>query len=348
MERLALVGGILLAIVIALMSAVPNHFNIRIDGDDWGHEARAAYIQPAAGKMAAQAYAGTVVKIIHAAAVVRVIPEARTDVSVEIANPGRAPMPSVEQHDGKVVIDGRLSRRIESCRDDGGVELDGYGVLAKSELPQITIRAPMTMEFGLRGAVRAEFGAAQSLTLHQSGCGGSEVGDMSERLEIHNSGSGTVKAGAAPSAEVHMAGSGDVALGAIAQRLEAHIAGSGEVEAASVRGSLEVHTAGSGDMKAAGGALSNAIVEIAGSGAVEIDAPVETLEVKIAGSGDVTVSQPVRDVDASLAGSGDVTVAAVTGRQSLSSVGSGQIIVRGPPPPAPSGAPSAAAKEAGK
>ncbi|MBL8552095.1 MAG: DUF2807 domain-containing protein [Hyphomonadaceae bacterium] len=344
MERAALIGGIVLAVAFALGSFVRHNVHVDFGDHEWGDTARAAYVEPAPGNMEAQTFSVEAVRVVHAAGLVRVIPEDRTDVSVEIANPGKAPMPTVKAEENKLIIDGLLSRRIDECREDGGAELDGYGVLALSELPQITLRTPREVAIGLRGAVRGEIGAAQSVDLSQSGCGRTTIADVAEALEINNSGSGSVEAGAARTAEVHLAGSGSARIGAIGERLEAKIAGSGQIDVQSLQGELEAKTAGSGDFRLGGGAVTEADVEIAGSGSVDIGASVETLDVKIAGSGDVTVRQGVGSLDASLAGSGDVRVASVSGEVSKSIIGSGDVVVGAPPARAPAGTPEAAAK----
>lgn len=338
MERAALIGGIIMAIVIALGAFARDSIHVSIDGDDFEFGGRrAAYVEPVAGQMAAQTYAENEVRVIYSASVVQVIPEDRTDISVEINNPGRAPMPEVDRRDGRVVIDGRLSRRIDGCDENGSVRLEGYGQLSRADLPQITIRTPRDVDADFRGAVFAEIGASQSADLRFAGCGDSSFGDVAGEITLDQAGSGDVRGGAAGSANVDLAGSGSVTMGAIAGALDVDVAGSGEFEAASVNGTLDATVAGSGDVRILGGAVTTANVEIAGSGDVTVNAPVQRLEVDIAGSGTVDVPNTVVDIEADFVGSGDVTVGRHTGSISQTTMGSGRVTVSNtaPAPPAP-------------
>jgi hypothetical protein len=333
MERVALIGGIVLAVFVALGAYVENHISISHD-EDWRGFKRAAYVTPAPGRLS-ETYSETSVRIRGAAAVVKVLPEDRADVALTIENPGQAPMPVVERREGAVLVDGRLARRID-CLSEGRVKLRGYGVLSREQLPTITVRAPRHLSLSFAGAVQGEIGPAESLVLSLSGCGDTTAGDVSDRLEVRNMGSGDFTAGAARSADIAMAGSGSAKLGAIAESLDVKIAGSGDVEAASLRGQLDVRMPGSGELVIRGGAVTRADASIMGSGSVTVDAPVQTLNVSIMGSGDVLVSDQVGDVDASIMGSGDVVVGGVTGSQSQSVMGSGSVIVKAPErPPSP-------------
>jgi hypothetical protein len=309
------------------------HVNFDGDSDAWADgrhsRARAAYVQPAPGELAATDYAETGVRVIHAAAVVEVIAEdGRSGVSVAISNPGRAPMPTVERRNGRIEIDGRLSRRIDDCLEGGGAELDGYGTLAQTDLPRIMLRVPRTADVGLHGAVQAQVGATETLDLEVSGCGATTVADVSDRFELSNDGSGSVIAGAARDVENTPAGPGRTESGAVRADAEVNTAGSGETMIASVAGSLEANVAGSGEVTVRGGALQAVNASVAGSGTVTVEGSVERLEASIAGAGDVIVRGTVRDVEASVMGSGDIVVGGVTGTQSQTVMGSGGIVVR--------------------
>ncbi|MGE0045889.1 MAG: DUF2807 domain-containing protein, partial [Hyphomonadaceae bacterium] len=320
-----------------------DSIHVSIDGEDFEFGARrAAYVEPTAGQMAARTYAENEVRVIYSASVVQVIPEDRQDISVEITNPGRAPMPEVETRDGRVVIDGRLSRRIDGCDDDGSVRLDGYGQLSRADLPQITIRTPRDVDADFRGAVFAEVGASRSADLGFAGCGDASFGDVAGQATVDQAGSGDVRGGAVGSANVDLAGSGSVTLGAVAGSLDVDVAGSGEFEAASVNGALDASVAGSGDVRVLGGAITTANVEIAGSGDITINAPVERLEADIAGSGTVDIPNTVGDIEADFVGSGDVTVGRHTGSISQTTMGSGRVTVNNaaPAPPTPPQPPS--------
>jgi hypothetical protein len=337
MERAALIGGIVLAVLVALGAYLHDHVSISFDDEDWDGFRKAAHVAPAPGRLS-ETYAETAVRIRGAAAVVRVVAEERADVAVTIENPGQAPMPQVERRDGKVIIDGRLSRRID-CRSDGRVRLAGYGTLSREQLPVISIRAPRDLDLGFGGAVEGEIGAAQSLDLSLSGCGDTRAADIAGRLEVRNQGSGDFTAGTSQSADIAVAGSGSVKLGAISESLDATVAGSGDVEAASLNGALDVSTQGSGEVVVRGGAVTDASASIMGSGSVTVAAPVQKLNASIMGSGDISIPNQVGDVNASVMGSGDVIVGGVTGSRSQSVLGSGGVIVRAQNPQNPPAAP---------
>jgi len=349
MERAALIGGIILAIVVGIGALVPGGLiHIHGDWDDgWGGR-QAAYVQPEPGQLAAQTHAAQVVMIRNAAAVVEVIPEERMDVSVEIDNPGKTPMPTVDRDGDRLVIDGLLARRIERCGDEG-VQLRQYGRVARTDLPRIVLRTPMDMDLRFRGAIAAEIGAGRSLDLRTASCTDVRAGDMTGDVEVSAAGSGEIEVGASARADVDLSGSGSVRIGPTGGDLNVDVAGSGTARVASFVGesadvdvagsggvqigvmrsrTVEIDIAGSGDIAILDGAVEEADISIAGSGDVDINATLERLETDIAGSGDVTVRRAVQAVNARLVGSGDVILAEAAPRTSKSAYGSGDVIVR--------------------
>ncbi len=282
----------------------------------------------AASALPAAAYAATELKIRDAVAVVKVIPEDRTDISIEIANPGALAMPRVRMDGGVLVVDGGLDRRIRDCRTRNGaysVNVNGVGDVDEAQMPVITAHVPRAVDLSVGGAARTEVGPSTSATLSFTGCGNAAVADVAGALDMNAAGSGDVTVGATKSAEVSAAGSGDTVLGAVAEKLEASVAGSGDVTAASVTGPLDVSIAGSGDVVVLAGAVADTDISIAGSGSVDIASGVGRLEVAIMGSGDVTVRGPAAAVDANIMGSGDVQVASVAGGVQKAVMGSGSV-----------------------
>lgn len=278
----------------------------------------------------AAVFAGDELKIRNAVAILKVIPEHRTDFSVEIANPGLLANPTVRIEGDEVIVDGGIgSRRIRNCRRDGQfhAEVSGIGVINAAQAPVVTVRAPKALHVSVSGAVESEFGPSSAAELSFAGCGSAKVGDVAGALEIDSSGSGNVTAGAAQSATVSIAGSGDTTLGAVSGGLEVDVAGSGGVTAATVAGPVEVSIAGSGGATVNGGAMGNADISIAGSGDVRLTGEVQRLSVSIAGSGDVDLRGKAASLDANIMGSGDVSVAQVTGGVQKSVMGSGSVRV---------------------
>lgn len=333
MERFVFIAAITFAVIWGIVGTFGggNHWNITIDGDEFGGTAPVVEVAP--GRMEAQAFSGTDgLRIKHTAARITIVPEDRQDYLVEIDNEsGRLPMPTVSSDDGRVVIDGQLRGRVGNCLDGGGADVRGYGEYPLAELPQITIRAPRALLLELAGASTTEIGATESLTLDMSGCGAAVLADTAGELSIDLSGSGDVRAGAARALVADLAGSGTIQTGAVAERAEIDIAGSGEVTLAALNGSLSADGAGSGGVTVQGGSLTTAKIDLAGSGDVAIAAPVQSLAVSIMGSGDVEVSAAVGDLDADVAGSGTVSVQAVTGTTRQETLGSGEVRIGGAP-----------------
>ncbi len=322
MERFVFVAAIVIAVIFGIGALVAPNVNFDFDGEGMG---TAELVSVAPGNMAPAVYAGTNVKVRSAAANVFIIPEDRTDISVEIDNAaGKAPMPSVSVDGDTVIIDGNLRGRIASCRDDGGASLRGYGDVAGTELPRITIRAPRTVNLERAGAGTTDIGATQALDLDLSGCSNATVGDVTGEFALDLAGAGDVHAGAARSFNADIAGAGDVTLGAVAEGANIDIAGAGSVVIASLAGDLVTDAAGAGNITVQAGSVNRADIDMAGSGDIEINAPVRTLVVSMVGAGDVTVSGEVGDLEAEIAGVGEVNVPRVTGslRQEIHGPGS--------------------------
>lgn len=328
MERFVFVAAVTVAIIFGVfaMFGGPN-WHV-----DWDDEADARVVAPvmalAAGRVDPQNYTGESIRLRHVAAFISVIPEERTDVSVEIDNPGGAPMPTISSDEGRVIVDGQLRGRIENCREDG-VELRGYGFVANEQLPRITIRAPRALSIGVSGAGRAEIGETESLDLDFSGCGNAQLAEVAGDLTIDLSGSGEVRGVGAQSLDADVAGSGEIEVGPVANGADVSIAGSGSVAINGLTGALDVSGAGSGALEVRGGDVTVATIDLAGSGDVAIRAPVQRLEASIVGSGDVAVPAVVGEIDAEIAGSGNVTVQSVTGNVRKQIMGSGDVTVGG-------------------
>ena len=334
MERFVIGAAIFAAVVIAAGGyfghAVSDsdgfRFEINADEDGGGGQGTGA---PTAA--AAQSYPGTELKIRNAVALVKIIPEDRTDISVEVSNSGRLVMPTVKVEGAEVIIDGAIaSRRIHDCHGSGqamSVDVRGIGEVTGAQAPMITARVPRAVVLSTGGAVEGEVGPSASAAFEFSGCGDMTIGDVAGPLKVNSNGTGATKVGASQTAELSSAGSGDIEAGAVAGKLEVALAGSGGATIASGGGPLDISIAGSGDVAINGGAMQDADISIAGSGDVEIQGSVQTLEVSIAGSGDVNVAGTAASVDASIMGSGDVNVGAVSGGVEKSIMGSGAVVV---------------------
>ena len=328
MERFVFVAAITGALLFGAFQIFGSpHMNITIDGDfDAGGSDDVVEVAP--GRLELQSFAAAEIEVEHAALILTITPEDRTDVSVEIDNPGHAPMPEVRLDGDTLVIDGLLRGRVGNCGEDA-VDLRGYGEIARTDLPRVIVHAPRTLRVDINGASTTEIGASQALEASFSGCGGAQIGDVAGLLDLDLAGSGDFSAGAANQLEVDMAGSGSLETGAVTQSANADIAGAGEITLASLTGTLEVDSAGSGNVAVRGGAVSDAKIDLAGSGDVSIAAPVQTLAVSIVGSGDVDVTGVVGSINADIAGSGSVSAPSVTGQVTKETWGSGDVRIGG-------------------
>jgi hypothetical protein len=327
MERFVFIAAVTIAVIFGIAAVFGGpHLHFDVDGHTRG---AAPVVEVSPGRMEAQAFTGDRLRIRYAAAQVVITPEERGDFQIEIDNSaGRAPMPTVSVDSGRIIIDGRLRGRVDDC-NNGGAELRGYGELSAEELPRITIRAPRSLLIDRGGAGTTEIGPAESVDLDFSGCGDVAMGDIAGALELDVAGSGQVRAGAARTLDVDLAGSGEVSVGAVAEGAEIDVAGAGTVTIASLAGDLSADGAGSGNVVVQGGAIGRASIDLAGSGDVDIAAPVRTLDVSIVGSGDVDVAAEVGDIEADIAGSGSVTARSVTGTIRKEVWGSGDVRVGG-------------------
>jgi hypothetical protein len=271
-------------------------------------------------------FAGKAVRFEDGVAVVKIIPEDRADIAVSLSGAGTQGLaaPVVRLEGGVLVLDGNLGNRLQRCNGEG-VDVQDVGQVTAQTAPQIVVRMPRAVTADIRSGGMADIGPAESLDWRISGCAPSKAGDVTGAATIRKSGSGMLQLVGANALDLDLAGSGVVDVGGVRESLDVRMAGSGEVIAASVTGSLSADLAGSGSLTVRTGKITKADLEIAGSGTVQIVAPISALDVSAMGSGTVRVEGVVGDLDAELAGSGEVWVQKVTGIQRQSVMGSGKV-----------------------
>ena len=283
------------------------------------------------------------VSIRHAVARVEVIPEARSDITVNVT-PGKKALPTVQvrREGGRVIVDGGLEHRIKGCGFYGfGVSMNindnkagrpprarahviGVGNLGPDDMPHIVIHTPMDTAVDADGAVFGQVGQAHHLDVALSGCGDWSLSDVADALSVSMSGSGDVAGGRAGRLKVMVSGSGDVRLKQVSGPADVTTSGSSDVSLES-SGPLSVRIGGSSDVhvKSVNGPIH---AQISGSGDVSIDqGQAPEVEVSIAGSGDFRFRGQAGRVSASVAGSGDIDIAHASGPVSQSKAGSGDI-----------------------
>lgn len=252
------------------------------------------------------------IEVKDAVARVVVIPEARSDIKVEVLSRNPALPLEVRTQGGRTIVDGGLRNgRINACNTTNGVakvRVRGVGEVRWDDIPQIVVRTPLDTEVAVAGAVFGSVGRSDGLTFANAGCGDWTIANVKGRLNLSLAGSGDTKGGSARKATVNIAGSGDVSLQAVSESVDVNTAGSGDTHLANITGALSVQTAGSGDVTVEGGHASRVDVSIAGSGGVDFGGVADSLSAQIMGSGDVRVRQVTGAVNKSVMGSGDVTV----------------------------------------
>jgi hypothetical protein len=305
-----------------------------------------------AGAAAAQTYTAAGVRIEHAAAVVDVITEDRSDIAVAVSAGQRLSAPVVRLEGGDVVIDGGLRNRIRGCGSWAGAETSvrvaGVGSVPRNALPRITLRVPRALNYEAGGAVFTTIGASSGGSVTANGCGDTRLGAASGSLDLDLNGSGDVEAGrvggvlaatlngsgslrvqqAAGDAALRLNGSGDLEVGDVGGRLDARLTGSGSLEVGSADGDARLALAGSGDVEA--GAIAGSLdADLRGSGSVSVASVTgQNASLDLSSSGDLSVrGGRVERLEVRNAGSGEVRFGGVAGATRASLSGSGDISV---------------------
>lgn len=290
------------------------------------------------GLAAATSASAASLDIRNAALRVVVIPEARSDVSVTVlkANP-RLPLRVLTGPGGETVIDGdRLAGWFgwppivcEGAAPNAAVHVVGVGRVAYDDLPQVVVRVPMDAQVAAGGAVFGAISASNRLALDVSGCGEWTVGNVHDRLAVHNSGSAKVRTGMAGLMALRVSGSGLVSTRAAAGGLDAAVSGSGAVVVEQASGPIHARGSGSGDIQINGGRASVFDVRTSGSGDIAFKGAAEDVQAAITGSGQINAGAITRSLGVEISGSGDMTVREISGPIRAHISGSGDLKVAG-------------------
>lgn len=126
-----------------------------------------------------------------------------------------------------------------------------------------------------------------------------------DRIELN--GSGDIEGGNIVTTDFVLAlnGSGDINLDLSASMVEVDIRGSGDIDLNGTATDLSVEVNGSGDFDARNLPVSNAVVEVDGSGDISVDVSV-TLDIDIEGSGDVYYWGNPPAITSNVTGSGTI------------------------------------------
>lgn len=202
---------------------------------------------------------------------VRVIPEARSDFAVSVANAHpQLPQIRVTRTASGVLVDGGLYRRLNSCGVMGGVKVKNGPTVSKKNLPQITIRAPRSFALRASGYVRGDIGPAQAVKLHAEGCGNWNIGQTAQNLDVHVEGVSNIDAAPARAASLSVEGVGNVDL-------------------VSVNGPLDTSVEGVGHIRVKGGRATSMRARLEGMGGIRFDGVADTLDASAEGMGSISV-----------------------------------------------------------
>lgn len=271
--------------------------------------AAAAFTAPTFAATGAQAAS---VEIRHAVARVTVVPQDRPDIKVEVvkAHP-KLPL-TVTTTGGQTLIDGGLSRRIHNCDDMGDhprVRVRGVGKVDYDEMPQLVIYTPRGVDVSAGGAVQGAIGRSASLRLRNSGCASWTIADVAGAAEIHQSGAGEVRMGAAERLDVQLSGAAQIRATKVRQGgLDARLSGAGGVRVAEVSGPVEARVSGVGQIEVDGGRATRVRASVSGIGQVEFDGSADDLDASISGLGSIRVREVTGSITKSVSGGGSVKV----------------------------------------
>lgn len=251
------------------------------------------------------------VQLRDVAAVVRVMPENRTDVAVLIHNPSVLPAPQLRMRGDRLVVDGGLRRQIRSCGGeavDFRVTTSHQGRLTRDQLTLIELRVPQSVVFAANGGVQLNVGPSQSAKVALEGCGVADIEQVEDEAELAIAGAPDVRLYGARTAEIAVAGGGDVTVGVVRDGLAVSVAGAGDFVAARVDGPTNIAVQGAGDVTIRDGRATTLSVAIAGAGDVVHNGSAQRLDAVIVGAGDVRVRRVEGEVNRRVLGAGEVVV----------------------------------------
>jgi hypothetical protein len=251
------------------------------------------------------------VELVDTFARVTVIPEARSDIKVEVVRShGQLPI-EVRTEGDRTVIDGGLSRRIRDCNRDGDkgrVRIRDLGNVRWDEAPQLVIRTPRNVVLSANGAVSGQIGRSGGLRLSNSGCSHWTVADVAGEAMIRESGAGSVRMGSADRLVIRLSGAGSVRATQVRHSLDADLSGAGGVSVEEFSGDLDASVSGVGKVKVAHGHASSLKASVSGIGGVDFDGAADSLDASISGLGGVRVKSVSGPVRKSVSGIGRVTI----------------------------------------
>ncbi len=263
----------------------------------------------AAAALSAPAAQAATVQLEDLVARVRIVPEDRSDVAVEVVRRHEKLPLTIDVSGDRVTIDGGLDRRIRGCADDKGQvrvrELSGVGW---DEAPEVVIRTPRAVKVRSSGAVLGEIGPSASLELSESGCSRWRIADVEGEAEIDQSGAGSLHLAATGRLDVDLSGAANIHAGQVRNGLTADLSGAGGLRVDEIAGPLRADVSGVGKVAVRSGQATNVRARVSGIGGVEFGGVAESLDASVSGIGGVRVGQVTGPVHKSVSGIGKVRI----------------------------------------
>ena len=255
---------------------------------------------------------------------VEIIPENRTDISVEVDMKGSADSaPQISYSGNTVTVAGNLQTGRKTFRVsfnlDRRMDIDKSKQMSRvhrdhpAGLPTLVIHTPMKVSLKSSALVFGHIGPSQAVRIEDSGDGEWRIDTVSQEASVEGDGGTDFYLAGAGSAGIDLLGTGNVALGET-QTLWSSQWGSGDVTVNKVARDADVELSGIGDFKATSvsGKL-RVLIDDAGSVSVQ-DGDVDTLRVRtLDGIGAVRFGGTVRDADINIGTLTKVSIHKLTG-----------------------------------
>jgi hypothetical protein len=265
----------------------------------------------AAATLSAGAANAATLEIRDAVVRVTVVPEARSDVRVDIIRPNpRLPL-SVETFGDHTLVRGDVGRRLRSCPDIGqphAIGVRGLGRVAWEDIPQVVVHTPRQISIATGGAVFGLIGRSEGLEIRNSGCSRWTIADVAGRVAIHESGAGQIRMGASDQLLLRLSGATDLHATAVRQLTDARLSGAGQVRIDRIAGPLDADVSGVGRIRVEDGRSSQMRASVSGMGQVEFGGAADSLDASISGLGSVRVREVTGPIRKSVTGGGHVSV----------------------------------------
>ena len=260
--------------------------------------------------LAGSAHAATV-ELRDAVLRVTVVPEDRSDIKVEIVRANSQLPLKVTTVADRTVVDGGLRNRVRNCNGMGEkarVRVTGVGSVDFDAMPQLVIRTPRGVSVSASGAVAGVIGRSASLSLLNSGCSHWTIADVAGAADLHESGAGSIRMGAADSLDIQLSGAASVHATRVRQRLAVQLSGAGDVRVDDLSGAMNARVSGMGQVKVAGGRATDIRASVSGVGGIGFAGGATNLGASISGLGGIRVNEVSGRISKAVSGGGSIRI----------------------------------------